>query len=66
MCVCVTFCVGAGLCEGLAVGEHGRPRYRDTEDAAVLTRLVLDAQRQEVMIIITLKPSFNAILIDKN
>lgn len=42
VCVCVTFCVRAGLCEGLAVCEHGYPHHRHSEDAAVLTGLILD------------------------
>lgn len=42
VCVRVTFCVRAGLCEGLAVCEHGYPHHRHPEDAAVLTRLILD------------------------
>ena len=44
--VCVTFCVWAGLCEGLAVCEHGYPHHRHAEDAAVLTGLILDGHRQ--------------------
>lgn len=40
--VCITFGVGAGLCEGLAVCEHGCPGHRHTQDAAVLAGFILD------------------------
>lgn len=45
--MCTTFCVRAGLCDGLAVREHRYPHHRHSEDAAVLTRLILDRQKQK-------------------
>lgn len=52
----LTFWVGAGLCEALAVREHGNPRHRHTKHAAVFTRFILRRKKhQQSLVAVHLK-----------